>query len=438
MFVINSLNDVWNEVLKALSKDMTPTAIATWFSECEPIDIDGSSLLLRIPSDFKRNIIYSRFGGTIREVLSDLFSSDFDFQLLLPDEAERYLEEKPENDPLPEMAGYTFDRFIVGNSNKFAHAAALAVAEKPGQAYNPLFIYGNSGLGKTHLLLAIGQYIREHQPEKKIEYIKGDDFTNQMVKSLKEGKAEEFRMRYRNVDLLLVDDIQFIAGKMSTQEEFFHTFNNNYEAGHQIVITSDRPPMEMSLLDDRLRTRFEGGLMADIQPPDLETRMAITRNKAAQLGLMLSDEAVAFIAENITANIRQIEGVIKKLTAYKDILNKVIEIEDVRRAISDVKRVGDDIPSPDKIIKETARYYNITPEAVCGQDRSRIPTLSRQIAMYLIRTLTNATLNEIGSEFEGRNHATVLTSIRKIEDLIRTDPRMASTIRSISSNINSN
>ncbi len=438
MFVINSLNDVWNEVLKALSKDMTPTAIATWFSECEPIDIDGSSLLLRIPSDFKRNIIYSRFGGTIREVLSDLFSSDFDFQLLLPDEAERYLEEKPENDPLPEMAGYTFDRFIVGNSNKFAHAAALAVAEKPGQAYNPLFIYGNSGLGKTHLLLAIGQYIREHQPEKKIEYIKGDDFTNQMVKSLKEGKAEEFRMRYRNVDLLLVDDIQFIAGKMSTQEEFFHTFNNNYEAGHQIVITSDRPPMEMSLLDDRLRTRFEGGLMADIQPPDLETRMAITRNKAAQLGLMLSDEAVAFIGENITANIRQIEGVIKKLTAYKDILNKVIEIEDVRRAISDVKRVGDDIPSPDKIIKETARYYNITPEAVCGQDRSRIPTLSRQIAMYLIRTLTNATLNEIGSEFEGRNHATVLTSIRKIEDLIRTDPRMASTIRSISSNINSN
>ena len=438
MFVINSLNDVWNEVIKALSKEMTPTAVATWFSECQPIDIDGSCLMVRIPSDFKRNIIYSRFGGTIRDVLSDLFSADFDFQLLLPEEADIYSETKKENDPLPEMAGYTFDRFIVGSSNKFAHAAALAVAEKPGESYNPLFIYGNSGLGKTHLLLAIGQYIREHHPEKKIEYVKGDDFTNQMVKSLKEGTAEEFRTRYRNVDLFLVDDIQFIAGKQSTQNEFFHTFNNIYEAGHQIVITSDRPPMEMSLLDDRLRTRFEGGLMADIQPPDLETRMAITRNKAAQLGLMLSDDAVSYIAENITANIRQLEGVIKKLTAYKDILNKVIEIEDVKRAISDVKRIGDDIPSPDKIIRETARYYNISPEAVRGQDRSRIPALARQIAMYLIRTLTNATLNEIGAEFESRNHATVLSSIRKIEDLIRTDVRMASTIRAISSNINSN
>ncbi len=438
VFVINSLNDVWNEVVKALSKDMTPTAIATWFSECEPIDIDGSCLMIRIPSDFKRNIIYSRFGGTIREVLSDLFSADFDFQLLTPEEADSYVEQRPEKDPLPEMAGYTFDRFIVGSSNKFAHAAALAVAEKPGQAYNPLFIYGNSGLGKTHLLLAIGQYFREHHPEKKIEYIKGDDFTNQMVKSLKEGKAEEFRTRYRNVDLLLVDDIQFIAGKTATQNEFFHTFNNNYEAGHQIVITSDRPPMEMALLDDRLRTRFEGGLMADIQPPDLETRMAITRNKAAQLGLMLSDEAVAYIGENITANIRQIEGVIKKLTAYKEILNKVIDIEDVKRAIADVTLSGDEIPSPDKIIKETARYYGITPEVVRGQDRSRIPTLARQIAMYLIRTLTNYSLNEIGSEFEGRNHATVLSSIRKIEDLIKSDSRMASTIRSISSNINSN
>ena len=435
---MNSLNDVWNEVVKALSRDMTPTAVATWFSDCEPIDIDGNTLLVKTVSDFKRDIIYSRFGDTIRRVLSDLFSANFDFQLLLPDEAEKYQETKPEDDPLPELAGYTFDRFIVGKSNEFAHAAAVAVAEKPGEAYNPLFIYGNSGLGKTHLLLAIGQYIREHCPEKKIEYIKGDDFTNQMVKSLKEGKAEEFRTRYRNVDLLLVDDIQFIAGKTATQNEFFHTFNDIYEAGHQIVITSDRPPMEMALLDDRLRTRFEGGLMADIQPPDLETRMAITRNKAAQLGLMLSDEAVAYIAENITANIRQLEGVIKKLTAFKEILNKVIEIEDVKRAIEAVKRIGDDIPSPDKIIRETARYYNITPEVVRGQDRSRIPTLARQIAMYLIRTLTNATLNEIGAEFEGRNHATVLSSIRKIEDLIRSDPRMASTIRSISSNINSN
>ena len=436
VFVINSLNDVWNEVIKALSKEMTPTAVATWFSECQPIDIDGSCLMVRIPSDFKRNIIYSRFGGTIRDVLSDLFSADFDFQLLLPEEADIYSETKKENDPLPEMAGYTFDRFIVGSSNKFAHAAALAVAEKPGESYNPLFIYGNSGLGKTHLLLAIGQYIREHHPEKKIEYVKGDDFTNQMVKSLKEGTAEEFRTRYRNVDLFLVDDIQFIAGKQSTQNEFFHTFNNIYEAGHQIVITSDRPPMEMALLDDRLRTRFEGGLMADIQPPDLETRMAIIRNKAAQLGLMLSDEAIEMIAEKITSNIRQLEGAIKALTAFKEILDRVITLDDVNTVIN--KIVVDYNVQPDRIIRETARFFGLKEEDLRGQNRSKNTALARQIAMYLMRTLTNLTLNEIGSEFEDRNHATVLSSIRKIEDLIKTDPKMASVIRDITSNINSN
>ena len=433
---MNSLNDVWNEVVKALSKDMTPTAVSTWFSGCEPVDIDGNTLLVKTASEFKRDIIYSYFGETIRSVLSDLFSADFDFQLLLPDEADNYREHAKEKDPLPELAGYTFDRFIVGKSNEFAHAAAVAVAEKPGQAYNPLFIYGNSGLGKTHLLLAIGQYIREHYPEKKIEYVKGDDFTNQMVRALKQGAAEEFRTRYRNVDLFLVDDIQFIAGKERTQEEFFHTFNNLYEAGKQIVITSDRPPMEMTLLDDRLRTRFEGGLMADIQPPDVETRMAIIRNKAAQLGLVLSDEAVEKIASKITSNIRQLEGAIKKLTAYRQIMNRVITAEDVDTLLTD--NFQDYNVQPELIIRETARYYNLRPEELRGQNRSKFPTLARQIAMYLMRTLTNSTLNEIGSEFEDRNHATVLSSIRKIEDLIRTDPRMASTIRSITSNINAN
>ena len=431
---MNSLNDVWSEVLKALSKDMTPTAVSTWFADCEPVDIDGNTLLVKTVSAFKRDIIYSHFGDTIRGVLSDLFSTDFDFQLLLPDEAENYNEHKPESGALPEMAGYTFDRFIVGKSNEFAHAAAVAVAEKPGQAYNPLFIYGNSGLGKTHLLLAIGQYTREHHPEMKIEYIKGDEFTNQMVKSLKEGKAEEFRTRYRNVDLFLVDDIQFIAGKQQTQNEFFHTFNNLYEAGHQIVITSDRPPLEMTLLDDRLRSRFEGGLMADIQPPDVETRMAIVRNKASQLGLVLSDEAVELIAEKITNNIRQLEGAIKKLTAYTRILNRTITAADVNDLLGDITKEYN--VQPERIIRETARYYNLRVEELRGQNRSKIPTLARQIAMYLMRTLTDLSLNEIGSEFEDRNHATVLSSIRKIEELIRTDPHMAATIRSITSNIN--
>ena len=248
---------------------------------------------------------------------------------------------------------------------------------------------------------------------------------------------QEFRDEFRYVDLLLVDDIQFISGKQSTQEEFFHTFNAIYEAGNQIVITSDRPPMEMSLLDDRLRTRFEGGIMADVQPPDFETRMVIIRNKAAQLGLVLSSEAVEFIANNITANIRQLEGVIKKLTAYKDILNEVITPEAVKRAIEDVTNSGPEIPAPDKIIRETARYYSLRPEDLKGQNRSKGPAEARQVAMYLMRSLTNLSLNDIGEHFENRNHATVLSSIRKIEDMLKTEPSMSAKIRDISSNVNS-
>lgn len=434
---MNSLNDIWDKIIEILSHQLTATAINTWFSDCTPVDIEDSRLVLHTTSDFKRDIINSRFGDTIKAALSDLFSCDFDLLILSGDEISDFAIKKKVDSSLPEMAGYTFDRFIVGNSNKFAHAAAIAVAENPGKTYNPLFIYGNSGLGKTHLLLAIGQQIHEKSPEKSIAYIKGDEFTNQLVKSIKDGTAEEFRQKYRNVDLFLVDDIQFIAGKQQTQNEFFHTFNNIYEAGHQIVITSDRPPLEMSILDDRLRTRFEGGLMADIQPPDLETRMAITRNKAGQLGLLLSDDAVEYIANNITANIRQLEGVIKRLTAYKEILDDIITIDSVKRAIKDVIRIGTYIPTPESIIRETARYYSLKPEDLKGQSRAKNTAMARQVSMYLMRSLTNLSLKDIGAEYEDRNHATVLSSIRKVEDLLKTDPSMAGTVRDITSNINS-
>ena len=407
--IMNSLNDIWQEIIRILSSQLTPTAITTWFSDCEPVEIDDCRLVLHTTTDFKRSIINSRFGDTIKAALSDLFSCDFDLLILAGD----------------------------GNSNKFAHAAAIAVAENPGKAYNPLFIYGNSGLGKTHLLLSIGQAIHDRDPSKKIAYVKGDEFTIQLVKAIKDGTAEEFRTKYRNVDLFLVDDIQFIAGKQQTQNEFFHTFNNIYEAGHQIVLTSDRPPMEMSLLDDRLHTRFEGGLMADIQPPDFETRMAIIRNKAAQLGLLLSDDAVEYIASNITANIRQLEGVIKRLTAYKEILNDVITIDSVKRAIKDVIRIGTYIPTPDCIIRETARYYSLNEDDLRGQNRSKNTAIARQVSMYLMRSLTNLSLKDIGAQYEGRNHATVLSSIRKVEDLLVTDANMAATVRDITSNINS-
>ena len=439
---MNSVQDIWNEILKILSKKLTPTAIQTWFSECKAIDWDNSRLILCAKNDFTQSILSSRFSSVIKEALFDIFSSDCEVLILSGEDGlQDYLEKKnpsSKNDMLPEMQGFTFDRFIVGSSNRFAYAAAKAVSEHPGgQDYNPLFIYGNSGLGKTHLLFAIGQAIHEQYPKKIIAYVKGEDFTNRLINSLQNRKMQEFREEFRKVDLLLVDDIQFIAGKQSTQEEFFHTFNSIYEAGNQIVITSDRPPLEMSLLDDRLRTRFEGGVMADVQPPDLETRMVIIRNKAAQLGLILSEEAVSYIANNITANIRQLEGVIKKLTAYKEILNEVITTESVKRAIEDVIRTGNDIPKPDKIIKETGRYYSISEEEIRGQNRSKLPAEARQVAMYLMRSLTNLSLKEIGEQFENRNHATVLSSIRKIEDVLKSDSSMAAKIRDISSNINS-
>ena len=430
---MNSLLDIWQQILQTLSTKLTQTAITTWFSDCEPVALDNCCLVIRTPSEFKKKIIQDRFSDTIVSILSDLFSCDFELLILVGDE-EYEKEPEPDEDDLPEMAGYTFDNFIVGNSNKFAHAAAISVAENPGKNYNPLFIYGNSGLGKTHLLWAIGHSIHERFPEKKISYIKGDDFTNEMVKSIKEGKTEEFRNKHRNVDLFLVDDIQFIAGKQSTQIEFFHTFNYIYEAGHQIVITSDRPPMEMSLLDDRLRTRFEGGLMADIAPPDLETRMAIARNKASRLGLLLPDDIVEYIASTITANVRQLEGVIKRLTAYKEILNSEITKASVDRAIEDVTRKGTDIPKPDNIILQTAKYYSLKPEDLKGNNRSKNTAMARQIAMYLMRQLTNLSLNDIGKEL-GRNHTTALSSIRKIEDLMRTDPELTGVIRDITSNI---
>jgi chromosomal replication initiator protein len=437
---MDSLNDIWNQVLEKLKDSLTPTAMNAWFSDCRPEELTDSTLILVTSTDFKRDILISKFKEPIEAALTDLFSSPIQVQIMTKDENMAYHESRDlelENTAFPEMAEYTFDRFIVGTSNRFAHAAAIAVSNNPGKVYNPLFIYGNSGLGKTHLLLSIGHAIHDSHPDFNIEYVKGDEFTNFLISAIRDGTTEQFHNRFRNVDLFLVDDIQFIAGKRQTQDEFFHTFNKIYEAGHQIVITSDRPPMEMATLDDRLRTRFEGGLMADIQPPDLETRIVIVRTKAAQLGLLLSDDAVSYIAENITTNIRQIEGVIKKLTAYKEILNDTINIDSVKRAIKDITRLGNYIPTPDAIIRETANYYQLKESDIRGQNRSKNISTARQISMYLIRTLTNLSLNDIGAEYENRNHSTVLSSIRRIEDLIKTDSETAAVVRDITSNINS-
>ena len=432
---MNSLNDIWNSLLDSLGENLTSTSRATWFGDCTPVELINNRLVVHTPTEFKREIIQTRYAPQLGEALTDLFSSEMRVVVLAGDELDSYISETKTDDTLPEVAGFTFENFVVGPSNKYAHAAAIAVSNNLGTVYNPLFIYGNSGLGKTHLLLAIGQSVHTQRPADKVVYVKGDDFTNELVYAIQTGSTGDFRAKYRSADLLLMDDIQFIAGKQQTQEEFFHTFNSLYEAGKQIVVTSDRPPLEMSKLEDRLRTRLEWGLMADVAPPDVETRMAITRNKAAQLGMVLPDDVVEFIAENITSNIRQLEGVVKKLTAYRDLLNDEITVASVRRAIKDVIRVGAYVPTADIIITETARYYGLTEDAIRGQSRQKNTATARQVAMYLCRTLTNMALTDIGNQFEGRNHATVLASIRKIEDLMKTSPDMTATIRDINSNI---
>ena len=439
---MDSIRDIWNAVLEkiSLSGEISSTAMSAWFSDSIPVALDGTRFVLQTTSDFKRNIILQRFGDTIRSVLGDILSGEIDLLVVLEDELAEYLPARSagaDNGDVPEASAYTFDRFIVGQSNKFAHAAAEAVATNPGGAYNPLFLYGNSGLGKTHLLYAISHVVRERFPDYKIAFVKGEDFTNQMIMAIRNNTTDAFRQKYRNVDLLLVDDIQFIAGKIAVQEEFFNTFNNVYEAGHQIVLASDRPPLEIKRLEDRLRSRFEGGLMADIQPPDFETRMAIIRNKAQGFGLSLSEEIVEYIAQSVTDNIRQIEGVVHRLTAFRDIMNNSIDLEGVKNAIKDVIRTGVFIPTPDIIILETGRFMSVDPEDIRSQKRSKQTALARQISMYLIRNLTNLPLVEIGHEFNNRDHSTVLQSIRRIEDLIRTDPTVADSVRDITANINS-
>ena len=368
---MNSLQEIWESVLALLGAELTPTAMNTWFSECSVVELSGNQLVIHTPSEFKRDIIVQRYAETISRALSDLFSAEMSLLVLAGEEIEEYREKRTVDDPFGIVVGdYTFDNFVVGPTNRIAHAAALAVSKNPGWVYNPLLIYGNSGLGKTHLLLAIGQYIHENFPEKKIIYIKGDDFTNDMVHSIQTHTQSEFREKYRTADLLLMDDIQFIAGKQQTQEEWFHTFNALYESHKAIVLTSDRPPMEMKTLEDRIRSRLEGGMLADVQPPDLETRMAITRNKAQLLGMVLPGDVVEFIAENITSNIRQLEGVVKRLTAYREILGEEITVESVRRAIKDVIRVGAYVPTADIIITETARYFGLEEEHLRGQSLS--------------------------------------------------------------------
>ena len=435
--MMNSAAEIWNRVLSLMEGPLTSTTLNTWFDDTEALSLTPDRLTLYTPSDFKRDIITSRYLPNIQQALRELFSADIEVTVLGQGE-------KPQGDPhrgdfLPGTEEYTFDTFVVGSSNKFAYSAAQAVADAPGKpkGYNPLFIYGESGLGKTHLLYAIAHSIHSRFPDYRIVYIKGDAFTNELIAAIREGKNQEFREKYRSADVFLMDDVQFIAGRDSSQEEMFHTFNSLYENGKQIVFTADRPPKEMLRLDDRLKTRFEWGLPIDVQPPDYETRVAIIKNKAIQRGMNLPDPVLQYIAENITANVRQIEGTVNKILAYQELMGEQVDVETVTRAVRDMfKDKTEFLPSADVIIEEVGKFYNIPSYDIRGQGRTKDTVLARQIAMYEIRRMTNLSLKEIGQEFGGRDHTTVMHSLERIEKQIKSSPEIAETIKDINANIN--
>ena len=436
---MQSVSDIWSMVLTRLREELSETTIKTWFDETSVVALEGNDLVLHCSNAFKRSNIQDRFLPSIEASLRDIFSSDMTVRLLDDDGLRRYQDKESEKPTsLMESGEFTFETFIVGPSNRLACSAARAVADAPGQHYNPLFIYGDSGLGKTHLLYAIAHVIRGKLPSAKILYIKGDEFINDYIETVRSGRAmNEFRIKYREADLMLVDDIQFVAGKVETQNEFFHTFNALYESKKQIVLTSDRPPQEMAQLDDRLRTRFEWGLMADVQPPVLETRVAILKNKAAQLGFILPDDIAHYIAGKITANVRQLEGTVKKIKAFKDLDGIEITTDAVDRAIQDMSKSSEFIITPDTIIREICRYFRLEEDQIKGQSRSRDSLNARQIAMYLIRRMTSLSLNDTGNLFGGRDHATVINSISKVEKKMKSDPAYAETVKAITTNINS-
>ena len=439
---MDSFKDVLEAAQAYCKTQMAEPTYNLYIDGLEPISFEDSShITLSVRNDFICKIVTDRYLGLLKEAFKTVLGFDVDITLVVPSTPphEVVLAQQYEANPASPQGNYefTFENFIKGPSNQFAFAAAQAVAANPSGAYNPLFIYGGSGLGKTHLLTAIQTEIKRTHPDFVIMYVTCEQFTNELIAAIRAGSTEDFRMKYRVADLLLVDDIQFIAGKKQTQEEFFHTFNTLYESGRQIVLTSDRPPREMTQLEDRLQTRFEWGLMVDVAPPDFETRLAIIKNKAALLGVQLPDDISSFIAENLTANVRQIEGALNKLLAYRDLLGNQVDGEAVSRAVKDMlKKYNEFVPSPALIIEYICRYYDVDEEQVRGQGRKRDLMEARQTAMYLIRRMTNLSLNDIGREFGDRDHTTVLHSLDQVEKKMRSDPAYAEKVKEITTNIN--
>lgn len=426
----SNLESIWNNTLNLIKVELTEVSFNTWLKTIEPISISEDSIILAAPNEFTKGILEGRYLNLIKNAVQQITNENFEIQFIIPGE------EVPINigqtSPIENndntMRGllnpkYTFDTFVIGNSNRFAHAASLAVAEAPAQAYNPLFIYGGVGLGKTHLMHAIGHYILNQNPKSKVVYVSSEKFTNELINSIRDDRNDEFRNRYRNVDVLLIDDIQFIAGKERTQEEFFHTFNALHESNKQIILSSDRPPKEIPTLEDRLRSRFEWGLIADIQPPDLETRIAILKKKAKVENLNVENDVMLYIATKIQSNIRELEGALIRIVAYSSLTNKKVTVELAEEALKDIISSTQPKEITVDLIKEVvSKNFNIKMEDFSSKKRTRAIAYPRQVAMFLCRDLTDLSLPKIGDEFGGRDHTTVIHACDKISDDIESDP----------------
>ncbi|CAG7838959.1 Chromosomal replication initiator protein DnaA [Clostridium haemolyticum] len=442
------LEQLWSKTLNIIKGELTEVSFNTWIKSISPISIDENTIKLQVPNDFTRGILESRYKdliiNAIKLITSKKYNIDFSItsEEILNNNLKNTFKSNDENiiinDEMTSILNpkYTFDSFVIGNSNRFAHAASLAVAESPAKAYNPLFIYGGVGLGKTHLMHAIGHYILQNTPNAKVAYVSSEKFTNELINSIKDDKNEEFRNKYRNVDVLLIDDIQFIAGKERTQEEFFHTFNALYEADKQIILSSDRPPKEIPTLEDRLRSRFEWGLIADIQAPDFETRIAILKKKADVENLNIPNEVMVYIATKIKSNIRELEGALIRIVAYSSLTNREVSVDLAAEALKDIISSEQNKQVTINLIQDiVCSYYNLRIQDLKSSRRTRNIAFPRQIAMYLSRKLTDMSLPKIGEEFGGRDHTTVIHAYEKISNILKKDESLRNVINDLNKKI---
>ena len=416
------LSSLWSRVMELLKDELSEISYNTWILSIEPISLTSTSIKLGVPTEFNKGILDSRYSTLISNAVKQVTSKEYGIIITVPS-MEPSKHKSNDVDAVEDASNlflnpkYTFDTFVIGNGNRLAHAASVAVAEAPAKAYNPLFLYGGVGLGKTHLMHAIGHYTLSQNPSTRVMYVSSEKFTNELINAIKDDTNEEFRGRYRNVDILLIDDIQFIGGKERTQEEFFHTFNALYEADKQIVISSDRPPKEITTLEERLRSRFEWGLTADIQSPDLETRIAILQKKAQLESLIIPDDVLVFIANKVISNIRELEGALNKVVAYSTLTEKEISVDLCTEALKELLSAANTKTiDPESIIDSVSRFYDIRPEDFKSPKRNRSISFPRQIAMYLCRDILGMSLPQIGREFGGRDHTTVIHAVQKVED----------------------